>query len=373
VVYIGVEMETTNLDKLKIEIIQWKDRIVQDQQRLLWKFLFYYFLMENRELKRNQIGEIEDYLSYCKIPQDNWQYLDENITAFLLGYRILQETGRGRPFRDKANTVKNELEKHWDDESKEYFRNSTFTLLILFSDDENPHKEDILKKSETFSDYGNLALTFLIIGLQRHSSKEKLEMRYIDLFKKIQREFYDVRDSEKIYISWILWKYRKLLLSEIKEIRKNISSFIFTRSGQVSDELKEGILDLETVLFYDLLHNFENETRLAVEEVPITFRLLGAFSGSIIFISMLFVDFHLWRIGYLHPGGVLPLNIAVNIIIVLVSVFVVYFGGFLIYEIGYKGIFADKEIKQKLKQLVQKYFWGFVVGAVIFGFVLRLI
>jgi len=243
----------------------------------------------------------------------------------------------------------------------------------LFSDDENPHKEDILKKSETFSDYGNLALTFLIIGLQRHSSKEKLEMRYIDLFKKIQREFYDVRDSEKIYISWILWKYRKLLLSEIKEIRKNISSFIFTRSGQVSDELKEGILDLETVLFYDLLHNFENETRLAVEEVPITFRLLGAFSGSIISISMLFVDFHLWRIGYLHPGGVLPLNIAVNIIIVLVSVFVVYFGGFLIYEIGYKGIFADKEIKQKLKQLVQKYFWGFVVGAVIFGFVLRLI
>ena len=123
-VYIDAEMETTNLDKLKIEIIHWKDRIVQDQQRLLWKFLFYYFLMENKELKRNQIGEIEDYLSYCKIPQDNWQDLDENITAFLLGYRILQETGRGKSFRDKANTVKNELEKHWDDGSKEYFRNS---------------------------------------------------------------------------------------------------------------------------------------------------------------------------------------------------------------------------------------------------------
>lgn len=367
-------METTNLDKLKIEIILWKDRIVQDQQRLVWKFLFYYFLMENKELKRNQIGEIEDYLSYCKIPQDNLQDLDENITAFLLGYRILQETGREKPFRDKANTVKNELEKHWDDGSKEYFRNSTFTLLILFSDNENPHKEDILKKSETFSDYGNLALTFLIIGLQRHSPKEKLEMRYVDLFKKIQREFYDVRDSERIYTSWILWKYRKLLLSEIKEIRKSISSFILTGSSRVSDELKEDILDLETVLFYDLLHNFEKETRLAVEEVPITLRLLGAFNGSIISILMLFVDFHLWRIGYLHSGGVVPVDIAANIIIVSVSVFVVYFGGFLIYEIGYKGIFADKEIKQKLKEcLVQKYFWEFVVGAVIFGFVLRLI
>ncbi|MCW3132801.1 MAG: hypothetical protein N2V78_00460 [Methanophagales archaeon] len=54
--------------------------------------------------------------------------------------------------------------------------------------------------------------------------------------------------------AWVLWKYKGLLNSKIKE----------------------GTLNL--VFIYDLVHDFEKGTRIAFEEVPFIFRLLGAFN-----------------------------------------------------------------------------------------------
>ena len=92
------------------------------------------------------------------------------------------------------------------------------------------------------------------------------------------------------------------------------------------------------------------------------------------FALILFIVFHLLKNGYLHHSELLSLNTIINTVIVLSSMLVVYLGVFLIYEVGCKGICANKEIKQKLMDwVVQKYFWGFVIGVVILGLVTRLL
>ena len=80
--------------------------------------------------------------------------------------------------------------------------------------------------------------------------------------------------------AWVLWKYKGLLNSKIKE----------------------GTLNL--VFIYDLVHDFEKGTRIAFEEVPFIFRLLGAFNGFILFALISFVDFHLWKNGWALKGFV---------------------------------------------------------------------
>lgn len=365
-------METPMLDDLNRNLLQWLNIATRDQHHLLWKFYLYYFLMRNKQLKKNQIGEIEDFLSYYELPQDDWQYLDENIVTFLLGYRILQETRNEKKFKDKAKAIKKEMEKHWNNENKSYFENNLYTLLILLSGKENQHKEEILEKFKTTEDYALISIIFMI--LEQDTKDKELRRVYESIFKKLKEEYYKVRDAEKIYAAWLLWKYKGLLNSKIKEIREMVFSSLSMVNNRFAAELKEGTLNLETIFIYDLVHDFERGTRMAFEEVPFIFKLLGAFNGFIFFALISFIDFHLWKNGYLQHSELLSLNTVINTVIVLSSVLVVYLSGFLIYEVGFKGICANKEIKRKLREwLVQKYFWSFAVGVVILGFVTQLI
>jgi len=364
-------METITLNSLKGNLLEWVDKIVQDQKHILWKFWLYYFLMRNRQLKRSQIGEIEDFLSRYEPQQDDLQSLDEGITTFLLGYRILQFTGNERQFRDKAENVKEELERHWSDRDKNYFKNNLYTLIVLLSDKENPHKDEILKKYDMTKDYTILPIFFMI--LEGYDRKEVVKRVYTDLFERIKEEYYKIRDSEKIYVAWILWKYRRLLSSRIKEIREIVLSYISIISDRI-DRFKGGTPNLETAFAYDLLYDFEKRSRIAFEEVPFIFRFFGIFNGLLFIMFILIVDFNFWRGGYLHHKGFLSLATLANTMIVLITVLGVYLSGFLIYEVGFKGICANEEMKEKLKEwLVQKYFWGFVVSGVIIGFVTQLI
>jgi len=311
-------------------------------------------------------------LSYYELHQDSLKSIDENITTFLLGYRILQVIGNETRFKEKVEDVKKELEKHWSDKDKNYFKNDLYTLIILLSDKENPHKDEILKTCDILiKDYVLLSVFFMI--LDEYNLKNEARGIYTDLFERIKREHHEIRDSEKTYVAWILWKYRRLLSTKIKEIRETVLSHILV-GGRILDRFKVGVLNLETALTYDLLYDFKKGSRIAFEEVPFIFRFFGVFNG-ILFIALgLVVDFYFWKSGYLQHSEFLSLSMFINIIIILATMLVVCLSLFLICEVGFKGICANEELKEKLNEwLVQKYFLSVVVGGVILGYVTQLI
>lgn len=364
--------EITTQSYLRQDLSKLMRIIAQKQERTIWKFYFFYFLMRNKELRRNQIAEIEDLLSYYELPQKNWQNLDENLTVFILGYKILQDFGKEKQFKEKVHEIKIELEKHWNDNNKNYFNNTMYTLLILLSDKENPHKLEIIEEFKKTKDYALLSVVFMI--MEGDNQYEDLKIIYENIIRKVKEEYYDIRDIEKISVAWILWKYRRLQKSKIKKIRDIISPYLSTSNELLVNGLQNGILNVEYILAYDLLYDFEKGTRIAFEEVPLMFRIIGSLNGIIVLSFILYIDFRLWEIGYLHGKGFLSFDIIINTIIVLISMLMVFLGWFLIYEIGFKGICSNKEIKEKLKELVlEKYFWGFVIGAIVFGFVSQLI
>lgn len=347
------------------------DSIV-DQDHFLWKFWLYYFLMKNKQLKKSQIGEIEDFLSHCEFIRDNLQSLDEDITTFILGYKILTSIGNNAQFKNKAEDVNKELEKHWNNKDKIYFKNDLYTLIILFCDVNNPHLDEVLKKYDIYRNYNRLPIIFLI--MDQCNQKDEMKKICTELIERICREFYEIRESEKIFISWILWKYRRLLNSRIKDIRNVVSANLSTINDRFFVEAKEGTINFETVFCYDLLYDFYKESRIAFEEVPLIFRFFGIFNGILLIAFTLYVDYLFRGNGYLHHSEFISSDTFVNICIMLVSTLVVYLGVFLVYEIGLKGICANKEIKLKLNEwLIQKYFWGFVIGTMILGFATQMI
>ena len=195
------------------------DNIV-DNGNTLWKFWLFYFLMRNKQLKKLQIGNIEHILSCYELVREDRKSLDEDITTFFVGYKILEELGKSAQFKNKLDLLKKELENHWNATDKVYFKNDLYTLLILFCDKNNPHLSEVLSKYEDSLDYRRLPLAFLIMeNMGHHDTMKKI---LASLVQETEQRFYEIRDSEKIFIYWTLWKYRKLLNDKIKEIRTEV-------------------------------------------------------------------------------------------------------------------------------------------------------
>lgn len=223
-------MEEILLSKLKKQSSRWLDTVTLDSKQLVWKFFLYYLLREEKQLKRNQIGEIQDFLSYYEIPEGDFQNLDEEITTFLLGYRILQLCRKATPYNDKVKKIKKRLEKEWDSQHKKYFNNDVLTLIILLSDPKNLHRNEAILKYNQPKELIFTPFVFLILEDSQNSRSI-----YNTCLKRTIEEPENIRESEKIYIAWILWKYRQLSKQNIKEIRKTVSSYIDNLNNEISE------------------------------------------------------------------------------------------------------------------------------------------
>jgi len=362
-------MEEILLSRLKEQSSRWLDTVTLDSKQLVWKFFLYYLLREEKQLKRNQIGEIQDFLSYYEIPEGDFQNLDEEITTFLLGYRILQLCRKATPYNDKVKKIKKRLEKEWDSQHKKYFNNDVLTLIILLSDPKNLHRNEAILKYNQPKELIFTPFVFLILEDSQNSRSI-----YNTCLKRTIEEPENIRESEKIYIAWILWKYRQLSKQNIKEIRKIVSSYIDNLNNEISEEFKEGNLNMNAVLAYNLLYNFERKTRIAFEEVPIIFKILSWVFGVELIIGSVVSGFWLRSQGFLIHKQLVSLNTLINALIIMVLMFVIYLGTFLIYKIGIQAVCANEQIKSEFKKwLVQKYIWGFIIGSLVFGFIAQLI
>lgn len=356
-------MDTLNLDKLKNELLISLNSNLKNQKSSLWKFWIYYFLIENKKLKTDQIYEIRNFLSSFIIPRDDLNFLDDDIVTFLIGYNIFQKMHDDKEFNNKIEVVKEELEKYWNKKNKLYFNSDIHTLLILLFNNESPHKKDILNNYKETKDFGFFSIVLMIL---EQEGSNNLKDTYEHFLSKIQNEYFSIPDSEKIYIVWILWKYRKLSKMKIKKIREIVSNYIFT-VDYIIPQINEGVLNFETALYYDLLFNFDKNTRISFEEIPFTYRMLGYVSGASLIILTLNIDYQIRAAGYLHHKEI-SLTTIINAIIILISLLIIFLSFFLIYEIGFKGIYNDNEIRKKLKILVlDKWFWGFIISTLIFG------
>jgi len=367
-------MEETFLSRLKEQSSRWLDTVTLDSKHLLWKFFLYYLLKKERQLKRNQIGEIQDFLSYYEIPEGDFQNLDEEITTFLLGYRILQLCRKATPYNDKVKKIKEKLEKDWNSQYKKYFNNDILTLIILLSDSKNLHRNEVILEDNQPQELIFIPLFFLIL-----EDFQNLRSIYDTCLKRTMEEPENIRESEKIYIAWMLWKYRQLSKQNIKEIRKTVSSYIDSLNNEISEEFKEGNLNMNAVFAYDLLYNFERKTRIAFEEVPTIFRILSWIFGVELIIGSIFCGWWLHSRSFLTHKQQIPLdtlikNRLINAFVVIILMLVVYVGIFLIYKIGIQAICTNKQVKNELKEwLVNKYIWGFVIGTLFLGFITKFI
>lgn len=362
-------MEEILLSKLKEQSSRWLDTVILDSKHLVWKFFLYYLLREEKQLKRNQIGEIQDFLSYYEIPEGDFQNVDEEITAFLLGHRILQLCGKVTFHNIEIKKIKEKLEEHWDNQHKRYFNNDILTFIILLSDPKNLNKGEIISKYNQQKDSVLIPFVSLILEDSRN-----LRSIYNSCLKRTIEEPENIRKSEKIYIAWILWKYRQLSKQNIKEIRKTVSSYIDNLNNEISEEFKEGNLNMNAVLAYNLLYNFERKTRIAFEEVPIIFKILSWVFGVELIIGSVVSGFWLRSQGFLIHKQLVSLNTLINALIIMVLMFVIYLGTFLIYKIGIQAVCANEQIKSEFKKwLVQKYIWEFIIGSLVLGFIAQLI
>lgn len=352
-------------------LLELLDNIV-DNNNILWKFWLFYFLMRNKQLKKIQIGNIEHILSCFELLRENRHSLDEDITIFFVGYKILEDLGKSEQFKNKLDLLKSELENHWSDVDKVYFKNDLYTLIILFCDKNNPHLSEVLSKYEDSLDYRRLTLTFLI--MENMGYHDKMKKALAALVQETEHRFYEIRDSEKIFLYWILWRYKKLLNNKTRDIRNEVLPNLPLISNQFTMETKEKIINFETAFYYSLLYDAYKESRISVDEVPVIFRIFGIVNGLLLIIVVLLIDYFFREIGYLSQSQSLSANTLINLLIVLASVFGMYLGAFAAYEIGLKGICANEEIKIRLKEwLISKYVYGFIICTVILGYVTQLI
>lgn len=357
-------MKEFNLYELKTKIINLFSEDARDPN-YLGRFCFFYFLMKNKELERSYIGDIKHFLYDCEIPRQNWQFLDEDIVSFLLGYKILTDISENKEFENKLEIVKKELENHWDDSKKTYFKSNYLTLLILISDNENIHKNDIISHFKSTNDCKLLSLLFIIL---EENQKKDLNKFYNQFLEKVKHKYHSIPDSEKVYAAWILWKYKNYSKSK-KEIRTIVESYISMINGFMDELIKENF-DFRVAIYYDLLFEYKKNTRIASEEIPLMYRFLGYFSGIILIVNVLYIDSILWKMGYLQPND-LKLNFIQNAIILCLSGLLFALAAFLIYFIGLQGYYDDEIIKNKFKKLlkyiVEIYVFGIILG-VIFAF-----
>ena len=100
-----------------------------------------------------------------KIPKEGFQNLDEEITTFLLGYRILQLCRKDTPYNNKVKRIKERLEKDWDNQHKKYFNNDMLTLIILLSDPTNLHQNEVILKYSQPQELIFIPFVFLILEI----------------------------------------------------------------------------------------------------------------------------------------------------------------------------------------------------------------
>lgn len=332
---------------------------INDRQPILWKFWLYYFFNKNKELKKNQIGEIEEFLNNVEIPRSNRQRLDDDITAFIIGYNILFDLKRAEPFQVKLKEVKNELENHWNSQENVYFGNSILSLLIIIFDRNNGHKDTIFNKFKN-TNKCNLIL-LLLMFLEKENRSNELKNRYNSFLDRIKGKYYGIRDSEKVYVAYVLWKYRHISNLKIKEVREMVSSHLL--DDNMNNELKKGKFNLKTAVYYDLLFEYEKNTLIFVEEVPKTYRFLGILGGFVFIITSVILLLYKIFNEFIY-----------NLVTVTFSFLLLAIGIFLIYYIGIKGIFSDDEIFLELKNyLKNRYVDTFIFGGLVVSFFINFI
>ncbi|MCC7559766.1 MAG: hypothetical protein KO318_04970 [Methanobacterium sp.] len=336
---------------------------IQNQNPGLWKFWLYYLFKKNKVLKQNQIGEIEEFLDTIEIPRKDYQLLDEDIVTFFIGYNILLELNPHTPFRPKFEEVKAELENHWNSKNELYFNNEVFTCMIYLFDKENVHKNNVDKFKK--SNHCSIILLICMI-LDAENRNEELDELYNSFLNRVNKKYYTLRDPEKIYVAWILWKFRNLSKLKIKEVREIVINYI-SINDEVINEINTHNINLKISIYYDLLTDFQENTIVAKEEVPITYRILAGFCGLILILfSVYFIQYNQ---GLNIVNESYWIKKIIHVFLLSSSFVLLIIGSFLIYEIVYKQTYTDEELFVSLKKWINKYIIGaFIVGGILVSF-----
>jgi len=135
----------------------------------------------------------------------------------------------------------------------------------------------------------------------------------------------------------------------------------------VINEINTHNINLKISIYYDLLTDFQENTIIAKEEVPITYRILSGFCGLILIL------FSVYLIQFNQGLNVVSEGYWIKKIIhafLLSSSFVLLIvGSFLIYEIVYKQTYNDEVLFLTLKKWINKYIIGaFIVGGLLVSF-----
>jgi len=253
--------------------------------------IYLFFLLKNK-VSSPAVDNIIDWMNSwidLIINQEKFsRFVDREITSALLGYYTLKTNKMLRVSIDESKLVKL---LSLSTSNNLYFDNLTYTILILLSLTDKRSNipsfnrilqriKDTIKEGTIINDAKNLVFSSIL--LEKLKDKDSLHELVNICYKKISEK--DIRFDDRIYYSWVIWNYRKLLEEHFPSIRDFVEATLtnaltLLEEEEADESIKEmygnevrfGVSRILLAILFDLIVEFN---KLQIELSPFSYKYI---------------------------------------------------------------------------------------------------
>jgi len=253
--------------------------------------IYLFFLLKNKvssPATDNIIDWMNSWIDLIINQEKFSRFVDREITSALFGYYTLKINKTLKVSIDESKLVKF---LSLNTNNNLYFDNLTYTILILLSLTDKRSDipsfnrilqriKDAIKEGTIINDAKNLVFSSIL--LEKLKDKDSLHELVNICYKKISEK--DIRFDDRIYYSWVIWNYRKLMDEHFPSIRDFVEAALtnaltLLEEDEVDESIKEmygsevrfGVSRILLAILFDLIVEFN---KLQIELSPFSYKYI---------------------------------------------------------------------------------------------------